>query len=357
MSRAYITQRHTVAAILIAVLAAMVITGCDDPHDGANLQTTNTMGDMQGVPVELTEIPRRYVSPGSIVPSQEFRVTSTISGFIQEIAVREGDRVEAGDLLVRIDPSKVKRAIAQAEATVAAARAELEDANDDVRKYRVLVESESISDERLRKAVLRQKRTRAELRKAEAELQSQRADLDYIEIRSPATAQVAKRLMSVGDLSLPGNPILHLESLQGIEFVTHVPETILIQLQSGQPVSIQLDGLQREVAGEITAIVQSQDPVTRSGKVKVLLSGLTDVMPGMFGRASFITGTDTLLTVPESSLTTRAGVEGVFIITQGGTVRFVSVRTGALHRDRRIIRAGLRPEDHVLPDPPQAAFD
>jgi RND family efflux transporter MFP subunit len=309
------------------------------------------------VPVEQTEIPRVYVSPGSIVPSQEFMVTSTISGFIQEIAVREGDRIEAGDLLVRIDPSKVKRAIAQAEATVDAARAELEDANDDVRKYRVLVESESISDERLRKAVLRQKRTRAELRKAEAELQSQRVDLGYIEIRSPATAQVAKRIMSVGDLSLPGNPILHLESLQGIEFVTHVPETILIQLQSGQPVSIQLDGLQREVTGEITAIVQSQDPVTRSGKVKVLLSGLTDVMPGMFGRASFITGADTWLTVPESSLVTRAGVEGVFIITQGDAVRFVSVRTGALRGYRRIIHAGLRPEDRVLPDPPQPAFD
>jgi RND family efflux transporter MFP subunit len=221
----------------------------------------------------------------------------------------------------------------------------------------VLVASESISDERLRKAVLRQKRARANLRKAEAELQAQRVDLDYIEIRSPATAQVAKRLMSVGDLSLPGNPILHLESLQGIEFETYVPETILLQLQSGQSVSIQLDGLQREIEGEITAIVQSQDPVTRSGKVKVLMSGLTDVMPGMFGRASFITGTDTWLTVPDSSVVNRAGVEGVFIITPGDTVRFVSVSTGALWGDRRIIRAGLRPEDRILPDPPKSAFD
>jgi RND family efflux transporter MFP subunit len=341
----------------MSVLAMLIVMSCDDPDAGGNAQETVGADNPQGVPVEQTEIPRLYVSPGSIVSSQEFRVTSTVSGFIQEIAVREGDRVEAGDLLVRIDPSKVNRAIAQADATVDAAQAELEDANDDVRKYRVLVESESISDERLRKAVLRQKRTRAELRKAEAELQAQRADLDYIEIRSPATAQVAKRLMSVGDLSLPGNPILHLESLQGIEFETHVPETILIQIQRGQQVTIQLDGLQQEIEGQITAVVQSQDPVTRSGKVKVLLPGLTDVMPGMFGRASFITGTDTHLTVPESSLVTRAGVEGVFIITQGDDARFVSVRTGALWGDRRIIRAGLRLEDRILSDPPQSAFD
>ena len=357
MNSAFTTQYHAVATILILAITVAIITGCHDPDVGSNSQTTGDAGSPQGEPVEQTEVPRVYVSPGSIVASPKFRVTSNISGYIQEIAVREGDRVETGDLLVRIDPSKVQRAIAQAEATVAAAHAELEDANDDVRKYRVLVESESISDERLRKAVLRQKRNRAGLRKAEAELQAQRVDLDYIEIRSPAMAQVAKRLMSVGDLSLPGNPILHLESLQGIEFETHVPETILIQLQSGQPVSIQLDGLQREVAGEITAIVQSQDPVTRSGKVKVLMSGLTDVMPGMFGRASFITGSDTWLTIPESSLVTRAGVEGVLIITQGGDARFVSVRTGALWGDRRIIHAGLRPEDRILRNPPQPAFD
>jgi len=357
MNRVLRTRFRTVAAALMSILAMLIVMSCDNPDAGGDAQETVGTDNPQIVPVEQTEIPRLYVSPGSIVSSQEFRVTSTVSGFIQGIAVREGDRIEAGDLLVRIDPSKVNRAIAQADATVAAAQAELEDANDDVRKYRVLVESESISDERLRKAVLRQKRTRAELRKAEAEFQAQRADLDYIEIRSPATAQVTKRLMSVGDLSLPGNPILHLESLQGIEFETYVPETILIQLRRGQPATIQLDGLQQEIEGQITAIVQSQDPVTRSGKVKVLLSGLTDVMPGMFGRALFITGTDTHLTVPESSLVTRAGVEGVFIITPGNDARFVSVRTGALWGDRRIIRAGLRLEDRILSDPPQSAFD
>ena len=223
MIRAFAIQRPALTAIVISLLTATIVTGCDDPDTGANIQATNLTGNLKSIPVEMTGIPRVYVSPGSIVTSQEFMVTSNISGFVQEIAVREGDRIEVGDLLVRLDSSKVKRAIAQAEATVAAARAELEDANDDVRKYRVLVESESISDERLRKAVLRQKRARAELRKAEAELQAQRADLDYIEIRSPARAQVAKRLMSVGDLSLPGNQILHLESLQAIEFETYVP--------------------------------------------------------------------------------------------------------------------------------------
>jgi multidrug efflux pump subunit AcrA (membrane-fusion protein) len=126
MSILFVEKFHTVATALTLATTVTIFTGCHDPDAGANLQTTSDRDIPQSVPVEQTEIPRVYVSPGSIVSSQEFRVTSTISGFIQEIAVREGDRIKTGDLLVRIDPSKVQRAIAQAEAAVDASQAELE---------------------------------------------------------------------------------------------------------------------------------------------------------------------------------------------------------------------------------------
>ena len=349
---------HPVSWCVAGILSLSLLVGCGDSVNHEALQGSNQLPDNhQGIPVEQSRIPRRYTSPGSVVASQEFMVTSTISGFIQEIAVEEGDRIDEGMLLVRIDPSKVERGISQAEAAVAAAQAELKDANDDVRKFRTLVASESISDERLRKGVLRQDKVRANLRKAQAELQAQRADLEYIEITSPVSGQVAKRLMSEGDLSTPGNPILHLESLQAMEFETWVPEKILVQLKAGEPVTIELDTLKQKVEGKITAIVQSTDAVTRSGKVKILLPDFITAIPGMFGRASFTTGVDTLLTVPESSIVTRAGVEGVFVVTPEGNARFVSVRTGFQWKDRRVILAGLRPEDRVLPDPPQSAFD
>jgi len=343
---------------LVGILSLSMIVGCGDPVNHEALQGSHQPpGNHQSIPVEQSKIPRLYISPGSVVASQEFMVTSTISGFIQEIAVEEGDRINEGMLLVRIDPSKVKRSISQAEAAVASAQAELRDANDDVRKFRTLVESESISDERLRKGVLRQEKVRANLRKAQAELQAQRADLEYIEITSPVSGHVAKRLMSEGDLSTPGNPILHLESLQAMEFETYVPEKFLVQLKAGGSATIELDTLNQKVEGKITAIVQSTDAVTRSGKVKILLPDSIATIPGMFGRASFTTGIDTLLTIPESSIITRAGVEGVFVVTPEGNVRFVSVRTGAYWKDRRVILAGLRPDDRILTEPPTATFD
>ena len=350
-------SRLRLQAVLLGLVAVTMLGGCDNPDAREDSQSKDQAPDLQSIPVEKTEIPRIYQSPGSVVSSQAFVVTSNISGFIQVIAVKEGDWVEEGDSLVKIDPTKVERAIAQAEASLASVRAELEDAEDDVRKYRALVKSNSISRERLRKAVLRQKQAKAALHKAQAALEVQRTDLDYIQITSPASAQVSKRLLSVGDLSLPGSPILELESLESMEFETHVPEKILIQLQLGQPITIALDVLNQTVTGELMAAVQSADTATRSGKVKVMLPDHADLIPGMFGRASFVTGSDTYLTVPATSVVTRAGVEGVYVVTQAHGARFVSVRTGARWKDRRIILAGLRTDDRILPDPPAEKFD
>jgi RND family efflux transporter MFP subunit len=349
---------HAISRYLACILSLAMLVGCGDAVNHENLQgSIQPVGNHQSIPVEQSRIPQLYTSPGSVVSSQEFMVTSTISGFIQEIAVEEGDRVDEGMLLVRIDSSKVKRAISQAEASVAAAQAELKDANDDVRKFRALVATESISDERLRKGILRQEKVRANLRKAQAELRAQRAELEYIEITSPISGQVAKRLMSEGDLSTPGNPILHLESLQAMEFETYVPEKILVQLKAGGSATIKLDVLNQKVEGKIAAIVQSTDTVTRSGKVKILLPDSIATIPGMFGRASFTIGIDTLLTIPETSIITRAGVEGVFVVTPEGGARFVSVRTGLHWEDRRVILAGLHPDDRVLTEPQTATFD
>ncbi|MEE9493720.1 MAG: efflux RND transporter periplasmic adaptor subunit [Gammaproteobacteria bacterium] len=353
-----IRHLHTVSGYLFGVLGLVMLGGCSDPIDHEGLKESNHQSDNHpAIPVEQSRIPRLFISPGNVIASRELMVSSTISGFIQKIAVEEGDHVDAGALLVRIDPSRVKRGISQAEASVAAAQAELKDADDDVRKFHRLAASKSISDDSLRKGVLRREKVRADLRKAQAELQAQQAELKYIEITSPVSGQVVKRFMSAGDISTPGNPILYLESLQGMKFETYVPEKFLVQLKTGGKVMIEMDTLKKKIEGEIVAIVQSIDPVTRSGKIKILLPGSIEAIPGMFGRASFTVGFDTLLTVPESSIISRAGVEGVFVVTSDSNVRFVSVRTGFQWKDQRVILAGLRPDDRVLTEPANATFN
>ena len=343
---------------MVAVFV-LAMAGCDSPVevDPADKAPVVDALQTETVAVVRTRVPRVYKASGTVVAPQSFVVTSTINGFIKHIAVKEGDKVEADALLVQIDPAKVDQAIAQARAAVRSAAAELEDADDDVRKYRELLKENAISEERLRKARLRQKKARASLAEARAGLQAHQSDLGYTTLRSPVEALVVERLKSVGDLSSPGTPILRLESLARREFETWVPESVLGHLEEGTPVAITLDALPRNVEGRITHIVNSSDPITRTAKVKIALPADKDLMPGLFGHVAFVTGYREQLTIPESAIVTRAGVLGVYLLQADGGTRFISVRKGAQVGDQRIILAGLRESDHVLAKPPRSPFE
>ncbi len=344
-------------SIAVSVLA---IAGCDSPRDVGQTGKEEAVAlapQPETFTVARMRIPTIYEASGTVVAPQNFVVTSTINGFIQGIEVKEGDKVEAGALLVRIDPAKVNQAIAQAQASVSSAAAELEDADDDVRKYRELLKENAISEERLRKARLRQKKARANLEEARAGWQAHQSDLGYTNIRSPVEALVVERLKSAGDLSSPGTPILRLESLTNREFETWVPESVLGHLVEGAQVIITLNALHQRVKGTITHIVDSSDPVTRTAKVKIALPADVDLMPGLFGHVAFVTGYREKITVPESAIVTRAGVQGAYVLQADGDSRFVSARLGARVGEQRVVLAGLRESDRVLVHPPRSPFD
>ncbi len=351
-------NRRLNGLIRVAVCMLMM-TGCDAPPDVGQPGKTPPASaqKLETVTVARARIATIYKASGTVVAPQSFVVTSTINGFIEDIAVKEGEKVEADGLLVQIDPAKVDQAIARAQATVRAAAAELEDADDDVRKFRELLKERAISEERLRKARLRQKKARAALEEARAGLQAHQSDLDYTNIRSPVKALVVERLQSVGDLSSPGTPILRLESLTNREFETWVPESVLGHLEVGMSVEITLDALQEHVTGTITHIVDSSDPITRTAKVKIALPSDTELMPGLFGHVAFVTGYREQLTVPESAIVSRAGVQGVYVVQADGGTGFVSVRSGAPAGEQRVILAGLRESDRVLINPARSPFD
>ena len=90
-----------------------------------------TSGKPIGAPVttvEVVDIPVSYTVPGSVISDGRIVVSSRVVGFIEQLDVREGQKVSRGDLLVRIDPSDIDEAIRQAQAGVRASQEDLEDA-------------------------------------------------------------------------------------------------------------------------------------------------------------------------------------------------------------------------------------
>ncbi len=204
----------------------------------------------------------------------------------------------------------------------------------------------------LRKAEVRRDVALAGLAQAQAALDTANAQRAYTSITSPVDGTVVARLRESGDLATPGLPILELEARNTLVFRTYIAESRVAQLDPAQPVQVELDAVPGPHAGRLLRVVPSADPATRRYEVKVSLSATGGLLPGMFGRARFLLGDESVLTVPRAALTERGGLEGVFGVTADGQIAFRWLRTRRQIDGQVEVTAGLAPGDRVVLNPP-----
>lgn len=320
--------------------------------DGADLPAPRTRTDIAFDEASVREVPRYYTVPGSVIADERVQLSSRISGFIRKLAVREGEVVREGQVLVEIDPADVDGAVQRAAASVASARADLADARVDVDKFTALTKTGAVPIDTLRKAEVRRDVAQARLAEAQAALGTANAQRAYTSITSPVDGAVVARLRESGDLATPGVPILELEARNTLVFQTYVAESRVAQLDPAQPVQVELDAVPGPHAGRLLRVVPSADPATRRYEVKVSLSATGGLLPGMFGRARFVLGNESVLTVPRAALAERGGLEGVFGLTPDGEIAFRWLRTRREIDGHIEVTAGLAPGDRVVLNPP-----
>ena len=223
------------------------------------------------ITITTTTQPREYEVAGNVVSDRRIEIASKISGYIQSIAVAEGDRVAAGDLLVQIDDSQVAAAITQARAALDTAQSALADAAADLARYEALLAQDSIPEAQVRKARLQRDAASGQVRAARAVLEQAGAQQQYTRITSPVDAVVIARQRRGGDLVAPGLPLLTLESPTGLLLETWIAEEWQGALAPGAPVRVTIDGIAAPLPGRLARIVPSGDPVSRRFAVKIAL--------------------------------------------------------------------------------------
>jgi membrane fusion protein, multidrug efflux system len=291
--------------------------------------------------------PIHYTVSGTIVSDHRVDVSSKLSGYIREILVQEGDVVREGQTLAIIDGADVDGAIRQARALVTVAELSFQDAETDHEKFQALFERGSISDNEMRKIRLKHEAARETVNQTRAGLDTALSLKAYSEIKSPVSGSVVAKLKRAGDMALPGLPVLQIEEGRRLVFETYVAESQVGNLKPGQPVEIAVDRLASPFQGSISRIVLSGDPVTRSYLIKVALPSDLPLMPGMYGRASFVVGESKALTIPRDALVERGGLSGVYVVDPQNIAHFRWVRLAREWPDRAEISAGLSPHDRI----------
>ena len=334
---------------LLLVLLPLVLTACSDSTPQS---LPRSRDDLELATAVVSAVPRYYTVPGSVISDERVQLSSRISGFIRKLAVREGELVREGQVLVEIDPSDVEGAVRRANAARASAQADLADARVDVDKFTALTKTGAVPMDTLRKAEVRRQVAQARLAEAQAALETANAQRAYTSITSPVDGVVVGRLREAGDLATPGVPILEIEARNTLVFQTYVAESRVAQLDPAQPVRVSLDAAPQGYEGRLLRVVPSADPATRRYEVKVSLPVAAGLLPGMFGRAQFQVGEDRPLTVPQAALTERGGLSGVFRVAADGQVEFRWLRTRRQIDGRVEVTAGLVDGDRLVLNPP-----
>ena len=275
---------------------------------------------------------------GTIEANESVSIQPELAGIVREIAFVEGQAVEKGALLARIDDSELRAQLAEAEARADLARINRERA-DALAQDRTLAQAEV-------------DRVRSEERAALAVLELLRVRLERTRILAPSAGVLGARRLSVGDYATSASVLTTLDDVSVLKVSFLVPERSIPQVRPGTLVSTRIrvgaDPRPVEAEGEVFFVSASMDPSVRASEAKaVLRAPPATLRPGMFASVRILLSIrEGVLVAPEAAL--LAGAQGVQLVAvdeaAGRPVaRFVAVETG--------LRVGERVEVRpVLPD-------
>jgi RND family efflux transporter MFP subunit len=275
--------------------------------------------------------------PGTVQARKRAALSARMPASVTELPYQEGQWVEAGAVVVRLDDAAVRAAVAAAEAAVKAAES-------DLGRTRTLLEKGAATPRELEQMT-------AAASGAQAQLTAARDNLSYTALRAPFAGRVASRRANLGDVVNPGMPLIEIEGEGGLELRATVESGIAASLRPGAKVRALVDGQPGPLTATISAVAPAGDPTTHRFEVKADLPAATGLRAGLFARL-LVPGVaaDPRLTVPAEALFERGGLTGVYVVSDG-RARLRWVAAGARDGRAAEIRAGLEAGERVVLDP------
>jgi RND family efflux transporter MFP subunit len=338
--------RSMLPAFLLATLLATALIGCG----GDDSRRVATEG--KTVAAEIGEVARglasaRETTPATVVAETQVRMASRLMGYIRAIDVAEGQRVAVGQRLFSIDPVEAQGQVDQARAALRQAEDAHADARLEYERFAALLKEEAVTRQQYEKMKLQADIAESRVTQAKAALASAGNQLRYATVTSPIAGVVTAKLARAGDLATPGQPVLVIEDPDRLQVETQVPEHLLKSLKPGAVVAVEVDGIDGTLEARVARTSPAADPVSRTFLVKLDVAA-TGLRSGLFARALFPIGEREVLTVPESALVRRAGIDGVFVVDADNIARFRMVRVGERRDGRVEAQAGLTAGERVV---------
>lgn len=285
--------------------------------------------------------PETAPASGWLKPWHEAIIASEIGGLrITEVLVDVGSLVSKGQPLVRLAQESVSADLRQQEALVETARADLAKARSNADRARKVRGSGALSEEKVNEYLIAEQTAAASLDSAEAALDSQRIKLGQTTIVAVDDGLITDRSAQLGAVVSSGTELFRLQRQKRVEWQAEVSARYLPRIEAGLGATIVGPGNSR-IAGEVRLVGPTISTDTGRAVVYVDLPTDSSAPVGLYATGQIELETTPALTVPESSLVFRDGINYVFTVDADRRVTRERVETGRRNDGQVEILSGL----------------
>lgn len=279
---------------------------------------------------------------GSVTARRASSLSAATAGLVAELRVDTGDRVAAGDVLLRLDDELARLQLASDQASRRQVEQAAADARRRLREARELVEKRTIAETAVRDLESEVIEDEAQLARVTAIADRSKATLDRHTLVAPFSGVISARSTEIGEWVTPGAALLELVSLEKLYVDMQVSEAYLGAIEPGMPVSLRLAGAADEVvAARVAATVPVTDPTARTFLVRAEAeSAPAAMLPGVSVTARLALDTRRQrVTVPR---------DAVLRYADGRSVCWVVQAVDGIERaDERLVDTGLSFEGQI----------
>ncbi len=349
---------------VLGLVALLALGACNQGQEG-----------QQGVEQQPRPLPVKELHRSTVVVQKEYAATlegvvtvevrPQVGGTLKEIAVDEGQAVDAGQLLFTIDQRPYREALNAAVAARQSAEAAVALADIDVKKYKPLVENKVVSDIKLLEAEAARRSARAQLAQARAAEEQARIDLGYTRIEAPVSGYIAEIPFRLGSLVRAGQDealttltdvsrVHAYFSLSEVDFVRFKQQfegaTVEEKLVSVPPVTLELaDGSLYGENGKLDAVGGQFDRTTASVRFRATFPNEHGLLrSGNTGTVRIAWTYSDVITVPQSATMDLQDRVFVFRVTDDNTVARTPVTVAGVSGGEYLISEGLANGDRIV---------
>lgn len=340
----------------IIFLTALVLAACSRHEENAAAPTAVEVAQVREV---STSAGTRYSA--TVEPDAQVSVAFRVGGYVEQVAVEEGDHVKRGALLARIRSADYSEKLGQATASQAEAVASLEHAKTELARAKSLYAANALTKPELDAAIANLDMSQARVNRGRAAAGEAGLALHDTTLTAPIDGVILRRNIERGDLGSPGAPAFILASTHTVKVMFGAPDTMITSLHNGQSIDVTTESMpDKTFTGTIARIAPAADKKTRSFDIEIHIANPNDELkPGMVVSLEVARGSAPQLAVPlDAVIRPPKSSEGYAVyVVADGKAKARTVELGEPMGNLVVLRGGLVSGDQVIVSGPALLVD